>query len=107
MFDAAEIRRKLAKADLRVRAEARLLGIRLRYDINSRTAMLILDEAVQAGNDDDEVAFALEGIASSWVGESDAWAEAARRVDARAGEQVPSLAHVVQEMTKIIGRGIP
>lgn len=111
LFDADEIRQKLVKADIRLRTEARLPEIRSRYDIDANTALLILDEAVAAGDDEDEVAFALEGIAASWVGESDAWLEAARRVDARLGEKGVSLAEVVgratTEMAKIMGRGVP
>lgn len=110
MFDEEEVRERFVKADLRLRAEVRLIEIRTRYDIDENTALLILDEAVACGNTDEEVTFALDGIAASWVGESSAWSEAASRVDARLGEPGTSLVELLGkaqgEMAKIVGGSV-
>jgi hypothetical protein len=91
-FDPDEVRRKMAEAEVRLKFENEYLPeIQRRYCIDPNTALVILDETLVEGGSEERILTTLHEIAASWVGESRARVDAAKRVDARLGEKMTSL----------------
>lgn len=102
-FSAEEVREKITQAQMRLQGEALLPALCERFGLDAESSLLILEEAVGAAADMDEVEFALNGIAASWVGESIAWLDAVRRIEA-SGKKPVRLSSVLEQMSEAVGR---
>ena len=106
LFDPDEVRRAVEKAQHRVDFEETLPTIMARYDFDKDVALLILDQASKHDVSDlAELAFAVDGIARTLVGQSNAMlldaAEVERRI--KSNEPAPSLRATLSAMHTAVG----
>lgn len=81
LFDPAEIRQAMTKAQLRLECEGHLNEIMERYALDRGTVLRIIHQAVTHDVSDlADVLFVVDGIARTVIGETDTWLADAKAV---------------------------